>query len=70
MSSSSRASKGSHEKPFSRASGGYEAGPGGQILPHPNLRVFSFAELKTATGTCNSSNRVLGNLRDVKMRVE
>lgn len=31
------------------ASSGDETFPNGQILPHPNLRVFSFAELKVAT---------------------
>ncbi|MBA0631724.1 hypothetical protein Godav_000569 [Gossypium davidsonii] len=31
------------------ASSGDEAFPNGQILPAPNLRIFSFAELKTAT---------------------
>ncbi|PWA62498.1 protein kinase superfamily protein [Artemisia annua] len=31
------------------ASGSDSTGPGGLILPHPNLRLFSFAELKTAT---------------------
>ncbi|XP_058213828.1 probable receptor-like protein kinase At5g38990 isoform X1 [Rhododendron vialii] len=34
----------------SAASGGNEAYPSGQILPTPNLRIFSFSELKTATG--------------------
>ncbi|KAD4982179.1 hypothetical protein E3N88_18850 [Mikania micrantha] len=58
-SSSSGASKVSHDSQFSAASGGYEAGPGGQILPHPNLRVFSFAELKTATRNFRSDT-VLG----------
>lgn len=34
---------------FSAASGSVEAYSGGQILPTPNLRIFSFLELKTAT---------------------
>ncbi|KAK6916816.1 Serine-threonine/tyrosine-protein kinase, catalytic domain [Dillenia turbinata] len=37
---------------FSAASGGgscYEAFPNGQILPTPNLRIFTFPELKNAT---------------------
>lgn len=34
---------------FSAASGGDEVVPGGQILPTPNLRIFSFSELKIAT---------------------
>ncbi|KAI3795626.1 hypothetical protein L1987_38282 [Smallanthus sonchifolius] len=58
-SSSSGASKFSHDIHFSAASGSFEAGPGGQILPHPNLRVFSFAELKTATRNFRSDT-VLG----------
>ncbi|KAK9051880.1 hypothetical protein SSX86_028508 [Deinandra increscens subsp. villosa] len=58
-SSSSGASKSSHDSQFSAATGGDEAGPGGQILPHPNLRVFSFAELKTATRNFRSDT-VLG----------
>lgn len=44
-------SAGSSISPFSlfSASSGDEAPPHGQILPHPNLRIFSFAELKAAT---------------------
>ncbi|KAK3020927.1 hypothetical protein RJ639_046583 [Escallonia herrerae] len=34
---------------FSAASGADEPRPTGQILPLPNLRIFSFAELKVAT---------------------
>ncbi|PSS21817.1 Serine/threonine-protein kinase [Actinidia chinensis var. chinensis] len=34
---------------FSAASGGGEAYSNGQILPTPNLRIFSFLELKNAT---------------------
>ncbi|XP_057500056.1 probable serine/threonine-protein kinase PIX13 isoform X2 [Actinidia eriantha] len=34
---------------FSAASGGGEAYSNGQILPNPNLRIFSFLELKNAT---------------------
>ncbi|KAL6963594.1 putative serine/threonine-protein kinase pix13 [Sarracenia purpurea var. burkii] len=34
---------------FSAASGSDEAYPNGQILPTPNLRIFSFLELKNAT---------------------
>ncbi|KAI3736466.1 hypothetical protein L6452_16008 [Arctium lappa] len=33
--------------------------PGGQILPHPNLKIFTFAELKTATRNFRSDT-VLG----------
>lgn len=34
---------------FSAASGSEDSYPNGQILPHPNLRIFSFSELRTAT---------------------
>uniref|UniRef100_A0A5B7AMX7 non-specific serine/threonine protein kinase n=1 Tax=Davidia involucrata TaxID=16924 RepID=A0A5B7AMX7_DAVIN len=34
---------------FSAASGGDEAYPNGQILPTPNLRIFTFSELRVAT---------------------
>ena len=44
---------------FSAASGSDSIGPGGLILPHPNLRLFSFAELKTATRNFRSDT-VLG----------
>ncbi|KAL3539147.1 hypothetical protein ACH5RR_002513 [Cinchona calisaya] len=45
---------------FSAASGSYEeAYPNGQILPHPNLRIFSFSELKAATRNFRSDT-VLG----------
>ncbi|KAL4572790.1 hypothetical protein LXL04_019575 [Taraxacum kok-saghyz] len=44
---------------FSAASGGDDRQPGGQILPHPNLRIFSFAELKSATRSFRSDT-VLG----------
>ncbi|XP_076931594.1 putative serine/threonine-protein kinase PIX13 isoform X2 [Bidens hawaiensis] len=57
--SSSIASKSSHDSQFSAATGNDEVGPGGQILPHPNLRMFSFAELKTATRNFRSDT-VLG----------
>ncbi|KAA3488506.1 putative serine/threonine-protein kinase Cx32, chloroplastic [Gossypium australe] len=46
--STSRGSNISRGSGFS-ASSGDEAVPNGQILPAPNLRIFSFAELKTAT---------------------
>ncbi|KAK5770366.1 probable serine/threonine-protein kinase PIX13 [Gossypium arboreum] len=45
--STSRGSNISQGSGFS-ASSGDEAFPNGQILPAPNLRIFSFAELKTA----------------------
>ncbi|KAL2456468.1 Protein kinase superfamily protein [Forsythia ovata] len=44
---------------FSAASGGDEASPSGLILPHPNLRTFSYSELKTATRNFKSDT-VLG----------
>ncbi|KAK4848345.1 hypothetical protein QYF36_011930 [Acer negundo] len=49
--SSSAASGGSNVSGNSRfsMSSGDESFPHGQILPTPNLRIFSFAELKTAT---------------------
>ncbi|XP_076923009.1 putative serine/threonine-protein kinase PIX13, partial [Bidens hawaiensis] len=34
---------------FSSASSGDDRGPGGQVLPHSNLKIFTFAELKSAT---------------------
>ncbi|KAK1423002.1 hypothetical protein QVD17_18295 [Tagetes erecta] len=34
---------------FSSPSSGDDVGPGGQILPHSNLKMYTFAELKTAT---------------------
>ncbi|MBA0751568.1 hypothetical protein Gogos_000483 [Gossypium gossypioides] len=46
--STSRGSNISRGSGFSVSSGD-EAFPNGQILPAPNLRIFSFAELKTAT---------------------
>ncbi|XP_052482167.1 probable serine/threonine-protein kinase PIX13 [Gossypium raimondii] len=46
--STSRGSNISRDSGFS-ASSGDEAFPNGQILSAPNLRIFSFAELKTAT---------------------
>lgn len=47
---SSRGSNFSKNSQFSAASGGSdEAFPNGQILPHPNLRIFTFSELKAAT---------------------
>ncbi|CAI9764309.1 unnamed protein product [Fraxinus pennsylvanica] len=44
---------------FSAATGGDEAGPSGQILPLPNLRMFAFSELKAATRNFRSDT-VLG----------
>ncbi|GKB74644.1 probable serine/threonine-protein kinase PIX13 [Tanacetum coccineum] len=43
---SSNVSGNSH---FSSVGSGCDRGPGGQILPHPNLKIYSFAELKSAT---------------------
>lgn len=60
--SSSTVSNVSGNSQFSAASGGGvdEVYPnGGQILPHPNLRTFSFTELKTATRNFRSDT-VLG----------
>lgn len=48
-SSSGTSSNVSGNSRFSAASGSEEAYPNGQILPHPNLRIFSFSELKAAT---------------------
>ena len=45
---SSKGSNISAKSHFSAASGD-EAYPNGQILPTPNFRIFSFAELKVAT---------------------
>ena len=47
-SAASRGSNISQNSGFS-ASSGDEAFPYGHILPTPNLRIFSFAELKSAT---------------------
>ncbi|XVE66498.1 hypothetical protein DITRI_Ditri08aG0084300 [Diplodiscus trichospermus] len=47
-SATSRGSNISRDSGFS-ASSGEEAFPNGQILPTPNLKIFSFAELKSAT---------------------
>ncbi|XVF44705.1 hypothetical protein PTKIN_Ptkin02bG0145500 [Pterospermum kingtungense] len=47
-SATSRGSNISRDSGFS-ASSGDEAFPNGQILPTPNLRIFTFAELKSAT---------------------
>lgn len=44
----SQGSKASKSSGFS-ASSGDEAFPDGQILPTPNLRIFTFAELRAAT---------------------
>ena len=44
----SRGSNISRDSGFS-ASSGDEAFPNGQILPTPNVKIFSFAELKSAT---------------------
>ncbi|PWA38584.1 protein kinase superfamily protein [Artemisia annua] len=57
--SSGASSKLSTGSQFSAASGSDSIGPGGLILPHPNLRLFSFAELKTATRNFRSDT-VLG----------
>lgn len=57
--SSGTSSKVSRDSHFSAASGSDSIGPGGLILPHPNLRIFSFAELKTATRNFRSDT-VLG----------
>lgn len=46
---SSGGSTASGNSRFSAASGSEESYPNGQILPHPNLRIFSFSELKAAT---------------------
>ncbi|XP_071921244.1 probable serine/threonine-protein kinase PIX13 [Coffea arabica] len=48
-SSSGNSSNVSGNSRFSVATGSEEAYPNGQILPHPNLRIFSFSELKAAT---------------------
>lgn len=58
-SSSGVSSNVSGNSQFSAASGGDDKQPGGQILPHPNLKIFSFAELKTATRSFRSDT-VLG----------
>ncbi|XP_076929003.1 putative serine/threonine-protein kinase PIX13 [Bidens hawaiensis] len=34
---------------FSSVSSGDDLGPGGQILPHPNLKIYTFSDLKSAT---------------------
>lgn len=47
--STGSAISGSGTSQFSASSGGDEVYPHGQILPHPNLRIFTFAELKAAT---------------------
>nr|XP_043635516.1 probable serine/threonine-protein kinase PIX13 isoform X2 [Erigeron canadensis] len=57
--SSGASSKLSRDSQFSAASGGDAVGPDGSILSHPNLRVFSFAELKVATRNFRSDT-VLG----------
>ncbi|XP_022896642.1 probable serine/threonine-protein kinase PIX13 [Olea europaea var. sylvestris] len=44
---------------FSAGSGGDEDCPSGQILPHPNLRIFSYSELRAATRNFRSDT-VLG----------
>ncbi|KAJ8572106.1 hypothetical protein K7X08_008617 [Anisodus acutangulus] len=56
---SSTVSNVSGNSQFSAASGVDEVYPTGQILPHPNLRIFSFIELKTATRNFRSDT-VLG----------
>ncbi|XP_044507708.1 probable serine/threonine-protein kinase PIX13 [Mangifera indica] len=57
-SGTSGASNVSRNSQFS-ASSGDDAFPNGQILPNPNLRIFSFAELKAATRNFKSDT-VLG----------
>lgn len=51
--SSSLSSRGgsniSRSSQFWSANSGDEFGPDGQILPHPNLKIYTFSELKTAT---------------------
>ncbi|KAL2490557.1 Protein kinase superfamily protein [Abeliophyllum distichum] len=56
---SSKGSNVSGNSQFSAASGGDEASRTGQILPLPNLRMFSFSELKAATRNFRSDT-VLG----------
>ncbi|CAK9153904.1 unnamed protein product [Ilex paraguariensis] len=56
---SSGGSNTSGDSRFSAASGGSEVHPNGQILPAPNLRVFSFVELKAATKNFRSDT-ILG----------
>ncbi|XP_060168733.1 probable serine/threonine-protein kinase PIX13 isoform X2 [Lycium barbarum] len=56
---SSTVSNVSGNSQFSAASGVAEVYPTGQILPHPNLRIFSFTELKAATRNFRSDT-VLG----------
>lgn len=46
---SSGGSTASGNSRFSAASGSEDSYPNGQILPHPNLRIFSFSELRAAT---------------------
>lgn len=56
---SSSGSTVSGDSRYSAGSGGDEACPSGKILPHPNLRIFSYSELKTATRNFRSDT-VLG----------
>ncbi|KAK9052094.1 hypothetical protein SSX86_028722 [Deinandra increscens subsp. villosa] len=49
FSSSGISSNASGNSLFSSASSGDDLGPGGQILPHPNLKIYTFSELKSAT---------------------
>ncbi|PWA67207.1 protein kinase-like domain, Concanavalin A-like lectin/glucanase domain protein [Artemisia annua] len=53
---SSNVSGNSH---FSSVGSSSDRGPGGQILPHPNLKIYSFAELKSATKNFRSDT-ILG----------
>ncbi|KVI04036.1 probable serine/threonine-protein kinase PIX13 [Cynara cardunculus var. scolymus] len=47
--SSSNTTTGSGSTSSGSSSNSQFLAPGGQILPHPNLKIFTFAELKTAT---------------------
>lgn len=49
LSSSLGGSNVSRSSQFWSANSGDDIGPGGQILPHPNLKVYTFSELKSAT---------------------
>ncbi|MFS8016316.1 putative transferase, protein kinase RLK-Pelle-RLCK-VIIa-2 family [Helianthus anomalus] len=49
ISSSGISSHVSGKSQFSSASSGDDLGPGGQILPNSNLKIYTFAELKSAT---------------------
>ncbi|KAM0058948.1 putative transferase, protein kinase RLK-Pelle-RLCK-VIIa-2 family [Helianthus debilis subsp. tardiflorus] len=49
ISSSGISSNLSGNSQFSSVSSGDDLGPGGQILAHPNLKIYTFSELKSAT---------------------